>query len=55
MIFYSGPDMQPLRINIEFSLEQPEGGLHFVVPNTEGSLAEQGAHMFSYRNENSAR
>ncbi|XP_052776335.1 transcription initiation factor TFIID subunit 2-like isoform X2 [Mya arenaria] len=48
-------DLQPLRINIEFSLEQPEGGLHFVVPGNEGSMAERGAHMFSYRVENSAR
>ena len=29
-----------LRIGIEFSLEQPEGGVHFVVPNCEGTLAE---------------
>ena len=31
---------RPLRIGIEFSLEQPAGGLHFVVPPGEGSLAE---------------
>lgn len=47
--------MQPLRINIEFSLEQPDGGLHFVLPNTEGTLAERGAHCFTYRHENSSR
>lgn len=29
-----------LRISIEFSLEQPQGGVHFVVPNCEGTLAE---------------
>jgi hypothetical protein len=29
-----------LRIGIEFSLEQPAGGLHFVVPAGEGTLAE---------------
>lgn len=29
-----------LRIGIEFSLEQPAGGLHFVVPPGEGTLAE---------------
>lgn len=29
-----------LRIGIEFSLEQPQGGLHFVVPDCEGTLAE---------------
>lgn len=31
---------RPLRIGIEFSLEQPVGGLHFVVPPGEGTLAE---------------
>lgn len=29
-----------LRIGIEFSLEQPEGGVHFVIPEGEGTLAE---------------
>lgn len=29
-----------LRIGIEFSLEQPQGGLHFVVPESEGTLVE---------------
>lgn len=29
-----------LRVGIEFSLEQPQGGLHFVVPPTEGSYVE---------------
>ena len=29
-----------LRVGIEFSLEQPEGGLHFVVPPGEESYAE---------------
>ena len=29
-----------LRIGIEVSLEQPAGGLHFVVPSGEGTLAE---------------
>ena len=31
---------RPLRIGIEFSLEQPCGGLHFSVPPGEGTLAE---------------
>lgn len=31
---------RPMRIGIEFSLEQPSGGLHFVVPPGEGTLAE---------------
>lgn len=29
-----------LRVGIEFSLEQPQGGLHFVVPAIEGTNAE---------------
>lgn len=48
-------ELQPFHISVEFSLEHPKGGLHFVVPNMEGSLVERGAHMFSYRHENSSR
>lgn len=44
-----------LRIGIEFSLENPEGGLHFIVPEGEGTMAELAAHMFSYGHENSSR
>ncbi|KAG8181816.1 hypothetical protein JTE90_001471 [Oedothorax gibbosus] len=44
-----------LRIGIEFSLERPQGGIHFVVPDCEGSMAERGAHMFTYSSENSSR
>lgn len=29
-----------LRIGIEFSLESPQGGMHFVVPEGEASLTE---------------
>lgn len=29
-----------LRVGVEFSLEQPQGGVHFVIPDCEGSLAE---------------
>jgi transcription initiation factor TFIID subunit 2 len=29
-----------LRIGIEFSLENPQGGIHFVVPEGEGTLTE---------------
>ena len=35
---------RPLRIGIEFSIEQPTGGLHFVTPPGEGTLAE----VFNY-------
>lgn len=44
-----------LRLGIEFSLEQPQGGVHFVIPDCEGTLAERGAHMFTYGHENSSR
>lgn len=38
-----------LRVGIEFSLEQPQGGLHFVVPPGEGNYAEVLHHM-TYKN-----
>ncbi|XP_029828868.2 transcription initiation factor TFIID subunit 2 [Ixodes scapularis] len=44
-----------LRVSVEFSLERPQGGIHFVVPDCEGSLAERGAHLFTYGHENSSR
>nr|XP_018909078.1 PREDICTED: transcription initiation factor TFIID subunit 2 isoform X1 [Bemisia tabaci] len=44
-----------VRIGVEFSLEQPQGGIHFVIPDCEGSLAERGAHMYSMCHENSSR
>ncbi|XP_042243204.1 transcription initiation factor TFIID subunit 2-like isoform X2 [Homarus americanus] len=46
---------KPLKVGVEFSLEKPQSGLHFVVPNTEGTLVEKAAHMFTYGHENSAR
>ncbi|CAH2285827.1 transcription initiation factor TFIID subunit 2 isoform X1 [Pelobates cultripes] len=48
-------ELKGLKVNIEFSLDQPKGGLHFVVPNVEGSMAERGAHVFSYGYQNSTR
>ncbi|CAH2011710.1 unnamed protein product [Acanthoscelides obtectus] len=44
-----------LRVGIEFSLEQPQGGIHFVVPPKEGTYAERGVHMFTYGHQNSSR
>lgn len=44
-----------LRIGIEFSLENPEGGIHFVIPDTDDPLVSQPAHMFTYGHENSSR
>ncbi|XP_070555415.1 transcription initiation factor TFIID subunit 2-like [Ptychodera flava] len=48
-------DMKPLRVSIEFSLETPQGGIQFVVPELDGTMAERSAHMFTYGYENSAR
>lgn len=48
-------DLKVLKVYIEFSLDQPKGGLHFVVPDVEGSMAERGAHVFSFGYQNSSR
>lgn len=48
-------DVKVLKVYIEFSLDQPKGGLHFVVPDVEGSMAERGAHVFSFGFQNSTR
>ncbi|PVD22834.1 hypothetical protein C0Q70_16090 [Pomacea canaliculata] len=48
-------ELRPFRMVIEFSLEQPKGGIHFVIPDLEGSMAERGAHMFTCGKENSSR
>jgi hypothetical protein len=29
------------RVAVEFSLEEPKGGVHFVIPEGEGSLADR--------------
>lgn len=44
-----------MKVTVEFSLEEPKGGIHFVVPEVEGTMAERGAHVFSYGYENSSR
>ncbi|XP_076029935.1 TATA-box binding protein associated factor 2 isoform X2 [Oratosquilla oratoria] len=46
---------KPIRVGVEFSLEYPQAGLHFVIPRCEGTLVDKGAHMFTYGYENSAR
>ena len=48
-------EMKPFRICIEFSLEQPKGGIKFVVPDLDGTMLERGAHLFTYGYENSSR
>ncbi|XP_045473237.1 transcription initiation factor TFIID subunit 2 [Harmonia axyridis] len=45
-----------LRVGIEFSLEQPQGGIHFVVPpKKEGGNAEKTAHLFTHGHQNATR
>ena len=46
---------EAFRVSVEFSLERPDGGMHFVVPEGEGTLQERGAHCFTYGWMNSAR
>ena len=51
---------RPLRIGIEFSLEKPQGGVHFaLVPKKNEqdtrTHAERGSHMYTYSYENSSR
>ena len=49
------PDLKSFRICIEFSLEQPKGGVKFVVPDLDGTMLDRGAHLFTYGHENSSR
>lgn len=48
-----------LRVGIEFSLEDPVGGIHFVIPDdgaeNPNAMYDLGAHMFTYGHENSSR
>jgi transcription initiation factor TFIID subunit 2 len=55
LVFIIFSDLKPLRMTIEFSLEEPMGGIQFVVPDVEGTLAERSAHLFTYGYENSSR
>ncbi|XP_076092140.1 transcription initiation factor TFIID subunit 2-like isoform X2 [Mytilus galloprovincialis] len=50
-------ELRPFKVCIEFSLEQPKGGIHFVTPNMEGTPAERSCHLFTYKSlyENSSR
>ncbi|KAJ0065829.1 hypothetical protein NL108_000053, partial [Boleophthalmus pectinirostris] len=54
-LWKQGDDLKVLKVYIEFSLDQPKGGLHFVVPDVEGSMAERAAHVFSFGYQNSTR
>lgn len=44
-----------IRVSIEYLLEKPQGGVHFVSPESEGSFTERGVHMYTYGYENSSR
>ncbi|PIK62206.1 putative transcription initiation factor TFIID subunit 2, partial [Apostichopus japonicus] len=48
-------DQRMLRVSIEFSVERPQGGLHFVIPDGDGTYAKRGAHMFCCGTENASR
>uniref|UniRef100_A0A336MKX7 Transcription initiation factor TFIID subunit 2 n=1 Tax=Culicoides sonorensis TaxID=179676 RepID=A0A336MKX7_CULSO len=48
-------DGRGLRVGIEFSLEDPKAGMHFVVPEGEGTMVERAAHMYTQNYENSSR
>ncbi|TRY83311.1 hypothetical protein DNTS_006037 [Danionella cerebrum] len=54
-LWKQGDEMKVMKVFVEFSLDQPKGGLHFVVPDVEGSMAERAAHVFSFGNQNSTR
>lgn len=43
-----------IRIGIEFSLDNPTGGMHFVTVENDGSAVNT-SHMFTYCHENSTR
>ena len=55
LIFVIISDMKPFKLVIEFSLERPKGGIKFVVPDTDGTMLDRGAHLFTYGHENSSR
>ncbi|XP_062579980.1 transcription initiation factor TFIID subunit 2-like [Saccostrea cucullata] len=40
-------ELRPFRVCIEFSLENPKGGLHFVIPDIQGSVHEKAPHAFT--------
>ncbi|XP_065647290.1 transcription initiation factor TFIID subunit 2 isoform X3 [Hydra vulgaris] len=48
-------EKKTLRISIEFVLEDPKGGIHFVNPEIEGSPVKRKSHLFTYKYGNSSR
>lgn len=45
----------PLRIGLEFSLESPEAGLHFVIVEHDDPTVADPSHMYTHGHENSTR
>lgn len=48
-------ELRPFRLCIEFSLENPKGGLHFVLPDLPGPPHEKAAHVFTAGLNNCSR
>ncbi|CAH8561895.1 unnamed protein product [Dicrocoelium dendriticum] len=46
---------RPIRITLEFSLSKPKSGFYFIVPQTEGTLADRGVHAFTAGIPNTSR
>lgn len=44
-----------LRIGLEFSLEKPNGGIHFVTVEHDDPSTPNPSHMYTYCHENSSR
>lgn len=53
--YFSVTALGSFQVCIEFALQQPKGGIHFVVPDLPGSMADKSAHMFTYGVENFSR
>ncbi|KAK3736334.1 hypothetical protein QZH41_020807, partial [Actinostola sp. cb2023] len=47
-------ERRQFRISIEYSVDHPEGGIQFVTPKGEGTMAERSAHLFTYGYGNSS-
>ena len=48
-------EQKPLAVHIDFTLENPKGGVQFVVPKIDGVIQENATHMFTFGHENDAR
>lgn len=48
-------DGNPIRIGIEFSVEEPEGGIHFVIVDNDDPTMVNPSHMYTHGHENSTR